>query len=207
MKILLLFLHILALVAPFALTNQPQTVLLSKKSYSKDYADSKFISSVDTMNSIHIQREERIEGCCGIVLLLVLAFPPWKWHTFWFTACQDHPEKLLHPKAYWLLSSVEYNLWSHWHVGLSCLNFPRSSLLRCDSQEQTPLIISLPMVTGSNTVMTSSQLPFDIFLLAAWTNIFPNCLHAPCSPLLTCGQYFRGPHCTAELSNMEGMRA
>lgn len=137
------------------------------------------------MNSIHIQREERIEGCCGVVLLLVLAFPPLKWHTFWFTACQDHPEKLLYLKAYWLLSSVEYNLWSHWHVRLSCLNFPRSSLLRCDSQEQTPLIISLPMVTGSNTVMTSSQLPFGY--------ISSCCMDKHISKLLACS-LFTPPH-------------
>lgn len=67
------------------------------------------------MNSMHIQTEERIEGCCGIVLLFALAFPMRKRHTFWFTACQGHPEKLSHPRAYWLLSSVEYNVWSHWH--------------------------------------------------------------------------------------------
>lgn len=87
------------------------------------------------MNSIHILTEERIEGCCGTVLLLVLAFPLLKWHTFCFTACQGRPEKLLHPRAYWLLSSVGYNLSNHWHVRMTCRNFPRLSLLRCGCQE------------------------------------------------------------------------
>lgn len=80
------------------------------------------------MNSIHIQTEERTEGCCGTVLLFVLAFPLLKWHTLWFTACQGHPEKLFHPRAYWLLSSVGYNLWSHWHE-IDLPTFPKIILV------------------------------------------------------------------------------